>query len=78
MSSHRPSYGIVGALSRSSTAELQIRRGKDMMSIGTTDSENVDRGWVDVHDAQGRGGQDAAANSSASALDLTGDMAVVR
>ena len=48
------------------------------MVIGTTDGETLVKEGGDVCDAQGRGGQDAAANGGASVLDLTGNMAVCR
>ena len=48
------------------------------MDIGTTGGETADRGGGGVHNAQGRGGKDAAAKSSATSLDLTGNMTVGR
>ena len=61
-----------------SAAELQLRRGKDMVAIGNTDVETVDRGGGSVHDAQGRGGNVASTKNGASILDLTGDTEVGR
>ena len=48
------------------------------MSIGTTYSETAYRGGDGFHDAQGRGGQDAAVKGGVSVLYLKGNMSVGR
>ena len=68
--------GPGGAMRVRSTAEPQVRRGKDTMAIGTTNDDTAERGVGGVHNSQGIGGQNTATKSGERRLDITGDLSV--
>ena len=72
---HRSFDGTGGHMRGSSTAELKILMGKDMISDNTPYVKTTSRGGGDVFENHRVGIHDAAANGGVSVLNLPGDMA---